>query len=149
PKVKGMGEEIATAKFDLALLLTEARDGITGCLEYSRDLYEGETIGRMARHYERLVAEVVRDVEQRIQEIELMGEAEKRQLIEEWTGTEGEFGEAGLAQEMIAEQAERRGEAIAVKSVRGALSYGELNRRANHLGNYLKRKGIGREDLVG
>ena len=38
----------------------------------------------MARHYERVVEEVVRDAEQRIREIELMSEEEKRQIIEEW-----------------------------------------------------------------
>ena len=88
-KVSGIGEETGTAKFDLTLTLIGRRKKVSlGSLEYSQDLYEGETIRRMARHYERVVEEVVRDAEQRIREIEMMSEAEKRQIIEEWNETE-------------------------------------------------------------
>src|SRR5262249_52294704 len=57
------GEEIGTAKFDLTLGLTEGVEGIEGSLEYSLDLYDGETIRRMARHYEKALEEIVRDPE--------------------------------------------------------------------------------------
>src|SRR5262249_34566930 len=71
-EVRGIGDGTGAAKFDLTLSLTEASAGIEGSLEYSRDLYEGETIRRMARHFEKVVEEVVRDADQRIREIELM-----------------------------------------------------------------------------
>jgi len=59
-KLSGIGEETGTAKFELMLEMAEARDGISGLLEYSLDLYDGETIRRMARHYEQVVGEVIR-----------------------------------------------------------------------------------------
>jgi len=148
-KVREIGAEIGTAKFDLTLGMTEGEEGIEGCLEYSRDLYEGETIRRMARHYVRVAEEVVRDAEQRIREIELLSETEKRQILEEWNETRREYGETLLVHEVIAEQARRSGDMIAVSSEQGELSYGELDRRTNQLAHYLKSRGIGREDLVG
>src|SRR6266498_3441407 len=111
-KVTEVGEESGPVKFDLTLELTEGEEGISGCLEYSLDLYEAETIRRMARHYERLVNEIVWDAEQRIREIELLSDAEKRRLIEEWNETERDYGAPRLVHEMIADQAERGPEAI-------------------------------------
>src|SRR5262249_45973213 len=120
-----------------------------GSLEYSRDLYDGETVRRMVGHYLQVVEEVVRNAEQRIRQIELMSTAERRQIIEEWNETGREYGEAGLMHEMIAERVRQRGEAIAVKSEQGDLSYRELERRANRLAHYLRSKGVGREQVVG
>ena len=148
-KVTKIEEAAGVAKFDLTLELAAGPEGITGCLEYSRDLYEEETIRRMARHYERVVKEAARDAERGIREIDLMSAAEKRQITETWNNTEQEYREARLAHELIAEQARRNGDAIALRSRQGELSYLELNRRANRLGNYLRKKGIGCEHLVG
>jgi amino acid adenylation domain-containing protein len=78
-----------------------------------------------------------------------MNAAEKRQILEEWNETRREYEEPRLVHKMIAEQARRSGEMIAVVSEQGALSYGELNRRANQLAHYLGGRGVGREDLVG
>src|SRR5262249_42943426 len=48
-KMGGIREEAGIVKFDLALTLMEEGEGIWGDLEYSRDLFEGETIRKMAR----------------------------------------------------------------------------------------------------
>jgi amino acid adenylation domain-containing protein len=103
----------------------------------------------MVKHYGKVIEEIVRDAGRRISEIELMGEVEKRQVVEEWNETGREYGETRFVHELIAEQARRNGEAIAVKSEEGDLSYGELNRRANQLAHYLKGLKVGPEDRVG
>ena len=51
--------------------------------------------------------------------------------------------------ELFEEQARRRGEAIAVVYEGEQVSYGELNRRANQLGRYLRKQGVGPEVAVG
>jgi amino acid adenylation domain-containing protein/non-ribosomal peptide synthase protein (TIGR01720 family) len=148
-KVCGIKNEAGVAKFDLMLELTEGGEGIAGCLEYSQDLLEGDTVGRMARHYERVVGEVVRDAEQGIRDIELMSEGEKRQLIEEWNETERAYEETRLVHEMIARQARRRPEGLAVKCEQEQISYRELDERSNQLAHYLQDLGVGPEVLVG
>ncbi|MGH9753403.1 MAG: amino acid adenylation domain-containing protein [Blastocatellia bacterium] len=142
-------EETGTAKFDLSLSLIEKKTGIAGALEYSTDLYEAETIRRMARHYERTVAEAVRDAWQRGREIELMRDEEKRQILEQWNETEKAYEETRSVPEMIEEQAARSPEAVAVADGLEQLTYRQLNERANRLARYLRGLGVGPEVIVG
>jgi amino acid adenylation domain-containing protein len=148
-KMKGVGEESETAKYDLTLALGEGMGVIGGGLEYSRDLYERETIRRMARHYERVLEEVVRDADQRIGEIELMSEAERRQIVVEWNETSRAYPQDQCVHQLFAEQAKRTPERVALFCGGQWVSYGELNRRANQLGHYLQRLGVGPEMVVG
>ena len=148
-KMSGVGEETGVAKFDLELMLTEEGEGIRGILGYSQDLYEGETIGRMARHYERVVTEVVRDAEQKICEIELMSEEEKRQLLGGWERARVEYDRDRRIHHLFEEQVERSPEAVAIVYEEEQISYWELNRRANRLGRCLQKQGVGPEVLVG
>ena len=50
--------------------------------------------------------------------------------------------------ELFERQVERRPEATALRWEEQQVSYGELNRRANQLGHYLRRLGVGPEALV-
>jgi len=148
-KLSGIGEATGATKFDLTLALVDGADGMVGRLEYSLDLFEGETIRRMARHYVRLLEEVVRDADQRIREIGLMGEDEKRQVVEFGDLAEIGYGREKRVHQLFEDQVERRPEAVAVVSGQEQISYGELNRRANQLGRYLKEIGVGPEAPVG
>ena len=60
---------------------------VAGGINYNRDLYEAETIGRLVASYERVLQAVVADAEQRVFEIDLLSEAERRQIIEGWNET--------------------------------------------------------------
>ena len=51
--------------------------------------------------------------------------------------------------ELFEEQATRRPEALAVCCDGDALTYGDLERRANRLANRLRSLGVGREDVAG
>src|SRR5262249_51555849 len=148
-KVSEISEEAVAARFDLAFVMMEGGEGIAGVLDYSQDLYEGERIRRMARHYEKVVEQVIRDAEQRIWEIELLSEAEKRQMGGEGNQTERPYPQNRCIHELFAEQAGRTPDRIAVACEGKEVSYGELNRKANQLGRYLQRLGVGPEEVVG
>ena len=61
-----------TAKFDLTLGLTEMPEGLVGILEYNTDLFDRDTIERMAAQFHRLLEEVVRDPSRTISEWPLL-----------------------------------------------------------------------------
>jgi hypothetical protein len=147
-KICGIEEEPGTSKLDLTLNLTEERESLSGGLEYSLDLFEVETIKRMVGHFERLVAEVVRDAGQRIGEIELISAAEKSQIVEEWNRTDAPYPQDRCIHELLTKQAKRTPERIALVGERQVVSYRELNRRANQLGHYLRRLGVGPEVVL-
>jgi hypothetical protein len=148
-KVRGVEGETGTAKFDLSLILTEGKDGIAGYLEYSRDLYEKETIERMAGHYANLLKEVVDHGHRPISQLSLLGQAESRQILREWNQTARHYPEDQLIHEQFEQQVQNMPEAVALVFENQQLTYAELSARANQLAHYLRRRGVGPETLVG
>ncbi len=136
------------SKFDLALFLTEGADGTYGRLEYSTDLFDERTVARMMRHFQQLLREVVANPEQRISELELLDTTERQQLLIDWNASEAEY-PALCVHELIGQQAHESPHVTAVQFGNESLSYGELDTRSNQLASYLRRKGIGKEALIG
>jgi aspartate racemase len=77
--------EGGTAKFDLSLSVVETPEELIAVLEYNTDLFEAATITRMLDHYRILLESIVADPSQHISGLPLLGEAERRQLLSEWT----------------------------------------------------------------
>ena len=144
--VEGTGR---TAKFDLSLDIVEQGQELLGTLAYSTDLFEAETIRRMVGHYEQLLREVSRDSEQRIDEMQLLTEVEREQLLIEWNETETEYPREACVHELFEAQAERDAGAIALIQGDEQISYGELNERANQLAHDLRSLGVDADVPVG
>ena len=136
-----------TAKFDLSWLLRESGGGLAGSLEHSCDLFDATTARRMAGHFARLLAGLVDDPGRRISDISLLSEAESAQLAREWNDT-GAVTQAGLLPELIARQAERTPDAVALVAGAGRMTYRELDERAARLAGALRRGGVGPEVRV-
>jgi amino acid adenylation domain-containing protein len=148
-QVSPLKMEIGTTHFELSLAVTESEQGLSGVIEYSTDLFDEATIERMSCHYENLLGGAVADEGQRLSELPMMSEAERRQVLREWNETAAEYERERSIKEMIEEQAEQAGERVAVVYEGEHVTYGELNRRANQLANYLRRRGVGPEEVVG
>ncbi|WP_093191631.1 non-ribosomal peptide synthetase [Pseudovibrio sp. Tun.PSC04-5.I4] len=137
-------------KFDLTLSLSETREGLRGRLEYSTDLFEASTMERLVVHLERLLAAMASaDPEQKISTLSLLDEAERHQVLEEWNATAADYPQDRCLHELIAEQAARQPDAVAVEFEGQCLSYGELEARANQLAHHLRTLGVGPEVIVG
>src|SRR5215216_838270 len=148
-KLRPIDFDSGTAKFDLTLDLAEGAEGLKGWLEYSSDLFEGSTIARLATHFQTLLSDIVLHPERRISQLELLPAVERAQVVEEWNRTERVYEGPECIHELFEAQAARTPEQLAVVSEQEALSYGELNARANQLAHYLRRMGVGPEVLVG
>src|SRR5262249_10208876 len=142
-------QDSGSAKFDLMVSLVEGDDEISGVIEYRQELFEEETMERLAQHYEQLLQEMVADPEQPISQLRLLSEEEERQIVTEWNETTAEYPREACIHELFTEQAEQRPDAVAVIDAAGQLSYGELNRRANQLASRLQALGVGPEVVVG
>ncbi len=80
-KVGVMEVEARTAKFDLLVLLRDTGRGLSGVVEYNSDLYEATSVQRLVGHFEVLMKGLMTDANQRLSQLPMMSEAEKRQLI--------------------------------------------------------------------
>ena len=143
------GGELQTAKLDLMVTLTDAGAELVVVAEYSRDLFEEETIERLMSHYANVLMAIADDREKPIAELNLLSAAEREQIVVVWNETGRSYPQGWCAHELFTEQAVRAPERIALISEGQMVSYGALNRRANQLGRYLQRLGVGPEVVVG
>ena len=102
----------------------------------------------VGQRFIRLLEAVSEDVGQPIGGIDILGEEERAQILEEWNDTGHPVPESTLP-ELFEAQVEKLREATAVVFEEESLSYGELNRRANQLAHFLIARGIGAESIVG
>ncbi len=153
-----------SAKFDLTLTLRPFLDAdgepqnIAGDLEYSTDLFDHTTAETIAARLVRLLERVSQGAETRLHQIEILSAQERRMLLEDFNAPPADVKELrslpgkiypGLISGWFENQVLLRPSATALIFEGEALSYAELNDRANRLAHYLIRLGVGPESLVG
>jgi amino acid adenylation domain-containing protein len=141
--------ESTTTRFDLECHLWEVEAGLQGVLIYSTDLFAPETIRRLLAHYQALLHAVVADPDRPLASYQLLSTAERAQLLDEWNETRTEYPPDTALHERFEQQAAERPDSVALVFADDALTYGELNERANQLAHYLRRLGVGPETVVG
>ncbi|HLM47812.1 MAG TPA: condensation domain-containing protein, partial [Myxococcaceae bacterium] len=137
-----------TAKFDLSLFMVEDGPRLSCLWEYATDLFEGETVGRMAEQLGVLLEAVAADPGRRLSELPLLSAAERARVLEEWNATGRELPQ-GCVHELFSEQARRSPAAVALAWGARQMSYAELEARSNRLAHHLRARGVGPEVRVG
>ncbi|MEG4916422.1 amino acid adenylation domain-containing protein [Microcoleus sp. B7-D4] len=146
--VSPLAVETGMARFDLVLCVEQTASGLIGEWEYNTDLFDDATIARMTRHFQTLLEAIAANPQQKISQLPLLTPAERHQ-IHEWNNTWAEYPQDKCIHQLFEEQVERTPDAVALVFEGEQLTYGELNRRANKLANYLQSLGVGSEVLVG
>ncbi|WP_414574322.1 AMP-binding protein, partial [Nostoc sp. CCY 9925] len=129
--------------------MEDTEQGIIGELEYSTDLFAAATIRRMLGHFQSLLEGIVTNPKQHLWDLPLLTKAERKQLLEEWNDTKGDYPKNLCIHQLFEAQVERTPDAVAIVYENEQLSYQELNSRANQLAHYLQTLGIGPEVRVG
>ncbi len=137
-----------TAPFDLSLSLWESSAGLHGVLEYSTDLYDRARMERLVEHLQTLLAGMVAQPEARLSQLPVLTAAERRQLLVEWNATQADYPPQCL-HDLVAAQAHRAPDAVAVVCGDEQLTYGALEWRANQVAHRLRAAGVGADTLVG
>jgi amino acid adenylation domain-containing protein len=133
--------------FDISLFVEERSNGIHAVFRYNPDLFDAATLRRMGAHFQVLAEAVVADPDRRLSELPILTDAERAQLLDEWNRTERPF-DPRPVHERIAERARETPDAPAVLFRGQALSYAELDRRADALARELRARGAGPERRV-
>ncbi|WP_141753466.1 AMP-binding protein, partial [Duganella sp. HH101] len=100
-------------------------------------------------HFTRLVEAIVANPERRIQDLDMLDDAERRQLLVEWNDTARDYGAASMMPALFEERAAASPDRVALEYDNVSLTYGELNARANRLAHHLRTLGVGPDVLVG
>jgi non-ribosomal peptide synthetase component F len=120
-----------------------------GSVEYATDLFDGTTVRRLLRRFERLLGHLAAHPDEPVAEAPPVDRAEAHQLLVEWNATAAAYEGPETLPERLAAQARRTPEAVAVVSEGGLLTYGELARRTARLAARLSAEGVGPEARVG
>ncbi|HEX2188119.1 MAG TPA: amino acid adenylation domain-containing protein, partial [Longimicrobiaceae bacterium] len=97
---------------------------------------------------ERLVEALGSAPERPLGSVDVLPEAERRQVLEAWNRTEAEYPAERCVHELFEAQAARTPDAVALSYADGSLTYGELDRRANRLAHHLRGLGVGPDQRV-
>ena len=133
--------ESTVAKFDLSLILDEVDGGYRGTFEYAAALFDAATITRLITQFDLLLSSVLASVDTRVATIQLTTAGDMKQL-REWNATERDYGPFIPVHHIVADQARRTPDAIALAYQGTSLTYAEMMRRSHHVAAEIRRRGI-------
>ncbi|MBF0813751.1 non-ribosomal peptide synthase/polyketide synthase [Staphylococcus saprophyticus] len=136
------------AKFDLSMTIHENEDYKVS-LEYAQELFSEDTIERMLAHFVEIISSVVRRPEQNISDIEIITDAERETILNQFNDTELELNNTVTFVERFEKQVEQTPNKTAITFEGEHLTYQALNERANQVAYQLRNEGVKPNDLVG
>ncbi|MCP4153077.1 MAG: amino acid adenylation domain-containing protein, partial [bacterium] len=79
------------SKFDITLHITEKENRLYPSLEYSVKLFKKETMTRFTTHFINIIEELVTNPNQTLARINMLSEAEEKQLLYEFNDTQADY----------------------------------------------------------
>ena len=137
-----------TAHVDLSLDLLDTPQGLRGSIEYSTDLFDEQTVERLAAHYQTLLAAIVADPELPLCRLPLLPEAELQRLLVDWNATHRDYPDVTCC-DLFESQCLRTPNAIALVFEDESMTYAQLNAAADRLAMYLRTRGVDSNARVG
>lgn len=131
------------SKFDMTVYLSRSNHGLEVTWQYNTDLFEPDTIARISRHYEAVLAAVADAPTMRIGDYPLPADHEPEDVHRpNAPALDGGF--------IVQFEARARAtpDAVAVEDVDDAVTYAELARLADRQAARLRRLGVGRGSVV-
>jgi amino acid adenylation domain-containing protein len=138
-----------TIHIDWEVHFWEREDGWLGEFLFNTNLFDRETIERMACHYLTLLEGALVEPQRPVSQLPMLCEAERHQLLVEWNRTEREYPRDKCIHQLFEEQVERTPDAVAVVFEKNSLTYRELNNQANRLAHQLHSLGVKPGNFVG
>jgi len=117
--------------------------------DYLIDKYNADDIEDMHERIENMIMQVTENNDILLNQIEIITNDEKNKIIYEFNKTDLDYDKSITIVDMFEEQVKKTPDNIAVVFEEKSITYKELNEKANSLAFYLRKSGIGRNDLVG
>lgn len=133
--------------FDLDVTFLDTGSIIPATIKYNTELFAAGTIARLAEQLLTLLAAAITAPGQKISELPLLTDKERRRMLVEWNATTEAYPEMSLHR-LVEEQVDRSPDAVAVVSENASITYHELESRANKVACRLHAIGVGPESVV-
>ena len=144
--------DLGTAKFDLTLFVTNRGKDFDLGFEYATDLFQEETIEKMAIHFQRLLAALVNAPATSVATADYLQDVERELLLKAYNpGFPVPAGTPppGLLPELFLQHARANPAATAITDGKDSLTYGELEVQSLQLAQRLVAAGVSPGEPVG
>ncbi|MFJ9619623.1 amino acid adenylation domain-containing protein [Streptomyces noursei] len=133
--------------FDIDFDFWERDGGLLGAVQYNPDLFDAATVERLCAHLRTLAERLTDEPGRPMDRVPMLTEEEEHRLLVDWSGARHELPATTLPA-VYEEQAARTPDATALVCNAVALTFRELEERANRLAHHLLSRSVGPEDLV-
>ncbi|WP_416809135.1 non-ribosomal peptide synthetase, partial [Bacillus thuringiensis] len=135
-------------KFDISFSIDESNGKLACECQYNSNLFKEETIKKMMKHFRNLLLSIAETNKQSINYINIIDQEEVNQL-KKWNNTKIEYPKDKCIHELFEAQVLKTPNSIAIEYEGERITYHLLNNLANKAANFLRKKGVCREDLIG
>lgn len=139
-KITPYNFDIKSAQLDIKIEAIQGAECIYFGIEYCTKLFRRQTIERMTKHFLNILMAVTDDLHIAISDINMLTEAERNLLIEEFNKTEKEYERDKTIHELFEAQVLNTPKSISVICADRKLTYEELNSKSNQLARVLIEK---------
>ncbi|MCY7264062.1 non-ribosomal peptide synthetase [Pseudomonas protegens] len=146
--LEGVAGATQVAKFDLTLSLGESQGQIRGALDYATALFDAATVQRYVGYLVQVLQAMVADDQQRLAQVQLLEEGERRQLLEAFNASTQDYPRGMTLHQRFEVHARQQADATALQAGEQSLNYQQLNTRANQLAHHLRGLGVGPDSRV-
>ncbi|CQR72349.1 Surfactin synthase subunit 1 [Sporomusa ovata DSM 2662] len=140
-------DDVDPAVSDIAFRVNKMPKSYYIELTYSKALFERTTMEQFARHYLVVLREIIADSSVTIANIRVLDETD-RKLLHTFNDTREAYDEPLTIVDLFKKNVGKYPDRMAVICNNISLTYAELNRQTNRIAQALKKRGIGREDVV-
>ena len=117
-------------------------------LSYDQGRFSADSVQRMLGHLVHLLGEMLEQPEAPLGHLQMLPEAERRQLLVDWNRSAADFPLQRSYAALFADQVRAHPQRLAAVCAGETLSYAELDRRSNAIAHALQQAGAGPDTLV-
>jgi amino acid adenylation domain-containing protein len=136
-------------RYKLKLSCFRTESSIISELTYDPHLFPEGEVHRLANQFIKLLGQAVEHPDMEIGRLDLLGDAEREQLLHDFNRTQADYPQDKCFHELFEEQVARTPQQTALIFGDQSLTYEQLNARANQLAHHLRGLGVGPEVFVG
>ncbi|NNL67848.1 MAG: AMP-binding protein, partial [Myxococcales bacterium] len=155
-QVRAEGGDFATRRFELRertnfplTLYGYAEPELLLKLAFDRPRFDADVADRMLAHLATLLDGMVREPDARIGALGMLTDEERQRILFDWNATATDYPADRCLHELVEAQVDATPDAVAVAFEGDAITYRELDRRANRLAHRLRELGVGPDRMVG
>jgi len=138
-----------SSKLDLSFRIFKKENSHTFYIDYRTDLFKKETIERFVSYYKNILKAIVKNIDIRLSDINMLPNEEYKLLIEDYNATKLNYASTTNLVSLFEEEVHRHPNRLAVCFGEEKLTYEELNEQSNKIANYLISQGIVHGNTIG